>query len=99
MSFLPFMRVSYKSSLSLSIATMLLPRLHALAPRVKTSVSRAPPLASFAQQQVGHSGHLSADELRNQHDPPAVDGRCGLTDKQKYLFDLNGFLVLRNVFR
>ena len=51
---------------------------------------------------VGHSGHLSAAEaerrskLRNQHDAPAVE--TGMTHKQKYLFDLNGFLVIRNAF-
>ena len=45
---------------------------------------------------VGHSGHLSA-ELRNQHDGPAASGQ-GLTHAQKYLFDLNGFIVLRNMF-
>ncbi len=53
---------------------------------------------------VGHSGHLSKEEasrrskgsLRNQHDAPAVDR--GLTHKQRYLFDLNGFLVVRGAF-
>jgi hypothetical protein len=47
---------------------------------------------------VGHSGHLSADStLRNQHDGPTASAP-GFSHKQKYLFDLNGFLVLRNVF-
>ncbi|KAL1503143.1 hypothetical protein AB1Y20_011205 [Prymnesium parvum] len=46
---------------------------------------------------VGHSGHLSAEALRNQHDAPAVPASSSLSHKQKYLFDLNGFLVLRNV--
>jgi ectoine hydroxylase-related dioxygenase (phytanoyl-CoA dioxygenase family) len=45
---------------------------------------------------VGHSGHLS-DSLRNAHDGPANDS-SGLPHKSKYLFDLNGFLVLRNAF-
>ena len=46
---------------------------------------------------IGHSGHLSTDQLRNRHDAPAVDASLGLTANEKYLFDLNGFLVLRNV--
>ena len=45
---------------------------------------------------IGHSGHLSAAALRNQHDVPVAD--AGLTHKQKYCFDLNGFLVIRNAF-
>lgn len=46
---------------------------------------------------VGHSGHLAAG-LRNAHDAPAVDTPGGLSPSQKYLFDLNGYLVLRNAF-
>lgn len=47
---------------------------------------------------VGHSGHLSADStLRNRHDGPAIPSE-GMTHSQKYLFDLNGFLVLKDVF-
>ena len=45
---------------------------------------------------VGHSGHLSADALRNQHDVPKAAE--GMSKAQKYLFDLNGFIVIRNVF-
>ena len=45
---------------------------------------------------VGHSGHLSSDALRNRHDVPAA--HAGLTHKQKYMFDLNGFLVLKAAF-
>jgi ectoine hydroxylase-related dioxygenase (phytanoyl-CoA dioxygenase family) len=45
---------------------------------------------------VGHSGHLSADALRNRHDVPKAE--AGLSHKQKYSFDLNGFLVIRNAF-
>jgi len=47
---------------------------------------------------VGHSGHLSA-ELRNQHDVPlASGGGEGLALKYKYLFDLNGYIVLPSAF-
>lgn len=47
---------------------------------------------------VGHSGHLSAElKLRNQHDVPLVNN-SDLSHKHKYLFDLNGYLVLRSVF-
>ena len=52
---------------------------------------------SFSTEGVGHSGHLSEDILRNQHDPPSVVSGKGLSPSAKYLFDLNGFLVLRNV--
>ena len=45
---------------------------------------------------VGHSGHLSADALRNRHDVPKAE--AGLSHAQKYSFDLNGFLVIRNAF-
>ena len=51
---------------------------------------------------VGHSGHLSTEEAarrneqRNQHDGPAIER--GMTHKEKYLFDLNGYLVLRGAF-
>ena len=45
---------------------------------------------------MGHSGHLSSDALRNRHDSPKVEG-AGLSPTAKYMFDLNGFLVLRNV--
>ena len=45
---------------------------------------------------VGHSGHLSADALRNRHDVPKSEG--GLSHAEKYVFDLNGFLVIRNAF-
>jgi ectoine hydroxylase-related dioxygenase (phytanoyl-CoA dioxygenase family) len=48
------------------------------------------------QGTVGHSGHLSADLLRNQHDLPKA--KSGMTPTQKYLFDLNGYIVLKNVF-
>lgn len=44
---------------------------------------------------VGHSGHLSADYLRNQHDPPKAASNMSAEDK--YLFDLNGYIVLRGV--
>ena len=53
-------------------------------------------LASTAKPAVGHSGHLSADAMRNRHDVPATD--AGLSHKQKYMFDLNGFLVLKRAF-
>ncbi|KAH8060778.1 phytanoyl-CoA dioxygenase [Aureococcus anophagefferens] len=49
-----------------------------------------------AKPAVGHSGHLSADSLKNQHDAP--DLGLAMSHKHKYLFDLNGFLVLRGVF-
>ena len=51
---------------------------------------------------VGHSGHLSAEEaarrseLRNVHDGPAVE--TVMSHKEKYLFDLNGYVVLRGAF-
>ena len=45
---------------------------------------------------IGHSGHLSAEALRNRHDAPAAD--VALSHAQRYAFDLNGFLVLRGVF-
>jgi hypothetical protein len=45
---------------------------------------------------VGHSGHLSADAMRNRHDVPKSEG--GLSHTEKYMFDLNGFLVIRNAF-
>lgn len=44
---------------------------------------------------VGHSGHLSAEKLRNQHDGPQAE--VGMSHAQKYLFDLNGYLVIRGV--
>ena len=34
--------------------------------------------------------------MRNRHDVPHVES--GLTQKQKYMFDLNGFLVIRDAF-
>jgi ectoine hydroxylase-related dioxygenase (phytanoyl-CoA dioxygenase family) len=37
-----------------------------------------------------------SDDLRNAHDGPAI--ATGLSHKTKYLFDLNGFIVLRGVF-
>ena len=37
-----------------------------------------------------------AQQLRNVHDVPLAGG--GLTLRQKYSFDLNGFLVIRNAF-
>lgn len=47
---------------------------------------------------VGHSGHLS-EELRNAHDAPLVDTKAtGLSAKAKYLFDLNGYIVLPGLF-
>mmetsp|Transcript_23293 Transcript_23293/g.70763 ORF Transcript_23293/g.70763 Transcript_23293/m.70763 type:complete len:359 (+) Transcript_23293:29-1105(+) len=45
---------------------------------------------------VGHSGHLSSAALRNRHDVPLAE--AGLTAAQKYMFDLNGFLVIRGAF-
>jgi len=71
---------------------MAIPRILAFVPH---SATRSRAISSFSTA-VGHSGHLSAEALRNQHDPPAVDH--GLTAAQKYLFDLNGYLVIRNVF-
>jgi len=54
--------------------------------------------AGFATRAgVGHSGHLSADSMKNQHDAPDVT-ETGLSQKHRYLFDLNGFLVIRNAF-
>ena len=44
---------------------------------------------------VGHSGHLSGD-LKNVHDAPEMG--LAMSHKQKYLFDLNGFIILRGVF-
>jgi len=44
---------------------------------------------------VGHSGHLPAGHskgLRNEHDGPAATSELSAT--AKYLFDLNGYLVL-----
>ena len=63
------------------------------APRAGVAIRSTRRLSS--RSDVGHSGHLSAEALRNQHDPPAAEQR--ITHKQKYLFDLNGFLVLRGV--
>eukprot|EP00592_Proboscia_alata_P000779 CAMPEP_0194368600 /NCGR_PEP_ID=MMETSP0174-20130528/16793_1 /TAXON_ID=216777 /ORGANISM="Proboscia alata, Strain PI-D3" /LENGTH=385 /DNA_ID=CAMNT_0039145013 /DNA_START=101 /DNA_END=1258 /DNA_ORIENTATION=- len=54
--------------------------------------------SSIPPQKVGHSGHLSAETLRNQHDVPEPQGAPGITHAQKYLFDLNGYIVLKNVF-
>lgn len=51
------------------------------------------PRAFAAGTGVGHSGHLSAALLRNQHDPPDTESKMSATDK--YLFDLNGFIVIR----
>lgn len=45
---------------------------------------------------VGHSGHLSAEALRNAHDVPKAPE--GLTHKQRYAFDLNGYLVIKGAF-
>ena len=45
---------------------------------------------------VGHSGHLSADALRNAHDAPKV--ASGMTHAEKYAFDLQGFVVVKNAF-
>mmetsp|Transcript_22739 Transcript_22739/g.37634 ORF Transcript_22739/g.37634 Transcript_22739/m.37634 type:complete len:364 (-) Transcript_22739:336-1427(-) len=50
----------------------------------------------FASARVGHSGHLTASHLRNQHDPP--NHHPSMSHKRRYLFDLNGFLVLTDVF-
>jgi hypothetical protein len=49
--------------------------------------------------RAAHSGHLPSDPLRNAHDGPEVRTHSsGLSHKLKYLFDLNGYLVLRGVF-
>ena len=53
-------------------------------------------LLSSASAGVGHSGHLSSAALRNRHDVPLAE--AGLTAAQKYMFDLNGFLVIRGAF-
>lgn len=45
---------------------------------------------------IGHSGHLSSDALRNRHDAPKAE--AGLSHKQKYSFDLNGYLVMKQAF-
>lgn len=66
--------------------------------QLSTSSRRA---LSTALPGVGHSGHLSQDSsLRNQHDGPAnpLQGLNVFAHAQKYLFDLNGYLVLPNVF-
>jgi ectoine hydroxylase-related dioxygenase (phytanoyl-CoA dioxygenase family) len=52
--------------------------------------------ARAAAASVGHSGHLSADALRNRHDVPPAEP--GLTTAQRFMFDLNGFIVLRGAF-
>ena len=72
-------------------------------PLARASLRRAT-LATGASTgvAVGHSGHLSADEaarrseLRNAHDGPAVE--TAMSHKEKYLFDLNGYVVLRGAF-
>ena len=72
-------------------------------PLARASLRRAT-LATGASTgvAVGHSGHLSADEaarrseLRNAHDGPAVE--TAMSQKEKYLFDLNGYVVLRGAF-
>ena len=64
--------------------------------RFASTAKPAVRFASTAKPAVGHSGHLSADALRNRHDVPATD--AGLSHKQKYMFDLNGFLVLKGAF-
>ena len=51
---------------------------------------------STAAPKIGHSGHLSADALRNRHDVPKAES--GMTHAQKYVFDLQGFMVIKNVF-
>eukprot|EP00930_Biecheleria_cincta_P075984 TRINITY_DN63189_c0_g1_i1.p1 TRINITY_DN63189_c0_g1~~TRINITY_DN63189_c0_g1_i1.p1 ORF type:complete len:377 (+),score=58.68 TRINITY_DN63189_c0_g1_i1:27-1133(+) len=57
--------------------------------------SQQPAQQRSSAGQVGHSGHLPAEMLRNQHDLPKASS--GMSHKEKYLFDLNGFLVLRSV--
>lgn len=54
------------------------------------------PSPSRGAAAVGHSGHLPAGHskgLRNEHDGPAASSELSTT--AKYLFDLNGYLVLR----
>ena len=70
-------------------------RTRAAAGVARTFASSAPPAGNFPGG-VGHSGHLSPS-LRNQHDVPEVDEATTLSAKYKYLFDLNGFLIVRGV--
>jgi hypothetical protein len=53
------------------------------------------PPSSSGAGAVGHSGHLPAGYpkgLRNEHDGPVASSELSAT--AKYLFDLNGYLVL-----
>jgi ectoine hydroxylase-related dioxygenase (phytanoyl-CoA dioxygenase family) len=69
----------------------------ALAPKAHTSGAVLRSAARRASSAVGHSGHLaSGSSLHNQHDTP--EHGLGMTRKQSYLFDLNGFLVIKSVF-
>ena len=67
-----------------------------LASRVRAAAVRSARPLSTAAAHIGHSGHLSAEALRNQHDVPVAEP--GLSHKQKYSFDLNGYLVIRGAF-
>lgn len=93
--------------LRLSLHSMTQPGVRALATRTGAAgavrrAARAPSRARgvralATRSGVGHSGHLSSDLLKNQHDLPETT-ETGLTKAQRYLFDLNGFLVLKNAF-
>jgi len=78
-------------------AAMML-RLGALSPSTHSwSKGSKRALRAFASNVtgIGHSGHLSAERMRNQHDPPDVASKMSATDK--YMFDLNGYIILRDV--
>lgn len=47
------------------------------------------------QVGVGHSGHLDAAAIKARAE---AEKAGGVTSAQRYLFDLNGYIVLRNVF-
>uniref|UniRef100_A0A7S1Z3A8 Uncharacterized protein n=1 Tax=Ditylum brightwellii TaxID=49249 RepID=A0A7S1Z3A8_9STRA len=69
-------------------------------PKISCSVVRFLCRSLSSQGGVGHSGHLSADLLRNAHDVPVAnaDAISAVSHKSKYLFDLNGYVILRKVF-
>eukprot|EP00962_Isochrysis_galbana_P028789 scaffold9128_cov126-Isochrysis_galbana.AAC.3 len=68
-----------------------------LAPKARVSGALLRSSARRALSVVGHSGHLaSGSSLHNQHDTP--EHGAGLSRKQAYLFDLNGFLVIKGAF-
>ena len=75
----------------------MLRRSHAIASRMRPSATAVVRCSfSTSAPQIGHSGHLSAEALRNRHDVPKAEQ--GLSHSQKYSFDLNGYLIIRGAF-